>query len=782
MPNGRERKRKSSRIDKKQIVNRVLEFYRKDIQDRQGDIEDRLQRIAKFRMWTEGKDWPWKDASDVALPDMMTHSLRVQDTLHNAVMSARPPVFPKALHKTDKNKEDTVATLTDFQFFIEQPGESIVADAADAFVNDGVVTAFIPWIKETRAVVDRRIFEPIPDELQPGDYFRALLERTFSDATIIPTDSEWGWRIIEDPQKPEEQLKAEFFTSGRKRDEARVELDIRKEVTVYDGPRVLIKEYEDVTYPIRAKNLQMPSPSNPGGAAHVILVDYPTVDEIRRLAKSKFYDQITKEELDKLDNVHRDTSENQEAKDQKDSEAGTIDTEVTKKAKGHGTLTRLLCFDLFDMDSDGTAEDMMWWVLKETDSLLKATPMAEMYPTTPPRRPFAEASFIPVRERRAGISLLEMMEGLHDVIKMLTDQTVDTGTITGVPFWFYRASGAMKPEILRLAPGEGYPLGDPTRDVHFPNIQNNQASFGLNMISMLGQWEEKLTMLGDFQFGRVPPGRSAALRTIGTTQLLAGQGEARPERILRRFFIGLTEIFAQMHELNQIFLPKGKQILITGLKEKGQNPYMDITSTDKIKGRFTFDFNANAFNSSKQALQEALQAIGQTFINPLYLQMGLVNEGGIYRWSRNFAEAWGQDADQYLEKPEPGVGRMRILAEEAISAILRTTIPDGIPLEGALQHLQKLIAYAQSDQFGLLSDPQRQIFGTYLMEIRQMAQAEQDQQRRLAAAQQFQQANGAQGQPGAPVTTPPADLSQPQVQGNELLDETLPESGGGAVQ
>jgi hypothetical protein len=37
-----------------------------------------------------GKDWPWEGATDFANPDMMTASMRLQDTLHNAVMSQRP--------------------------------------------------------------------------------------------------------------------------------------------------------------------------------------------------------------------------------------------------------------------------------------------------------------------------------------------------------------------------------------------------------------------------------------------------------------------------------------------------------------------------------------------------------------------------------------------------------------------------------------------------------------------------------------------------------------------
>jgi hypothetical protein len=43
------------------------------------------------------------------------------------------------------------------------------------------------------------------------------------------------------------------------------------------------KDVQDVLHPIRCENLQIPGPSNPMGAAHVILRDFPTIDEIKRL-------------------------------------------------------------------------------------------------------------------------------------------------------------------------------------------------------------------------------------------------------------------------------------------------------------------------------------------------------------------------------------------------------------------------------------------------------------------------------------------------------------------
>ena len=58
----RKRPRSSSvTADKEKVAQRVVDFFTKDVADRSFDIEARVQRYAKFRMWTEQKNWPWED-------------------------------------------------------------------------------------------------------------------------------------------------------------------------------------------------------------------------------------------------------------------------------------------------------------------------------------------------------------------------------------------------------------------------------------------------------------------------------------------------------------------------------------------------------------------------------------------------------------------------------------------------------------------------------------------------------------------------------------------------
>ncbi len=773
-------RRKNSAIGKDErqdVGERIRKFYYDDLSSRSYDREARLQRYAKFRMWTEGKDWPWENASDLGLSDMQEKSLRVQDTLHNAVMSNEPPISAVAMQKADKEKEGPIDNLLWHQLFVDAPGETIIGEISDNFVNDGVFTVFVPWIEEKREAITTRVFSPIPDDFSPQEYFARILKSELPEAiNMRATNNGWDWRMTVD----NEDQRVRFYT----RSDGKVEMQTRKMVEVFNGPRPIVCNYDQILHPHRASNLQIPGPSNPGGATHVIRVDYPSIDEIKRLHKRGFYDLMTKEEYDGLENWDRSGADEEEEQ-QKDALQGVDDIRVQHKARAHRTLTRLTCFDLYDLDGDGIEEDVIWWYLVEPRLVVRARHLTEMYPAEPPRRPFAEATFIPVPGRRIGISLLEQLEPLHDAMKTFIDQSVDAGTLANTPFGFYRPTGSMKPETIRLWPGELYPLADPQRDVSFPQLANQTASaWGLNMTALMQQFEERLVVIGDLQLGRVPAGKSSAMRTASGTAMLTNQSEARPERILRRFFIGLAEMWYQCHTLNQYFLPEEKQVKIIGIKQPFENPFQTITTKDEIKGRFRFEFKANVFNASKQALQQSLQALLSTYVSELAFQLGLITPSGAYRLMVDWGKAWGQDPERYLTEPEPGLMRPDILAEEAISIIMQSVMPDGRPAEpgGAIEHFQKLQAFLSSENFGLLSPNQVEIFKGWIGQVRNLAQAQAEQQRVIQAAQQFQR--GAQGGAGGrpPEQTPQVEGNPPLSGGGELLDESLPTAGGGGSQ
>jgi hypothetical protein len=719
---------------------------------------------------------PWDDASDIALPDLASNSQSNQDSIHNAVMSSRPIVNAVSHKDKQTNEEDTVDDLLDAQFFQENHGEKILEEIIESFVNDGHCTVLTEWVSERRPMTDVQEFPAVGASENPAEVFREHLKNTYKIIETFQTDEEgWDFRLKIDGE--DEPVIVKFYTKGPGEP---VEMVTTRKAIVFEGPRPKSYEHEDVLCPPRSRNLQAPSASNPGGATHVILVDTITIDEIRRMQRQGFYDLLSSKDVDEMEALGRKPDHASDGKDQQKSIVQGQEEETPSKEATHRPLTRMMVFDLYDADGDGINEDVVWWYIEEAGKVAKAVHMGEMWPMNPPERPIAEATFLPVHGYYEGMGLLEMLEGVHDWKKSVVDLTMDAGALTSMPFGFYRPTSNLKPEPMNISPGVLFPLNNPQQDIHFPQIKSDATQFGLSMMSVADSWEERLSLVGDIQQGRVPAGKSSALRTSGGISQLLQQGEARPERILRRFFTVLATTFRHMHQLNQIFLPQDKKIRLLGVRNAGQDPYRTIENRQSIKGKFQFDFRASINNASAQRRAQSLTQFLQLTANPIALQTGIAGPEQYFRHLWDIAKANGIDPVNYIKAPTADSNKPTISAEEAMNALLAEQLPGGVPVEPTEIHIQRLQAFIEDPRMETLRTPPiERLIAQYMQITQERLRAEQEQERLQQAAGQLGQAAGAQvggggggGNAGPPVTggTPgPNSTSSPEGAGQPAL-------------
>ncbi|MES2219915.1 MAG: hypothetical protein V4587_02990, partial [Acidobacteriota bacterium] len=727
--------RRSLSFEKDEVVETVLKWYEQDLQDRLDWSDRRLQRYAKLRGWLEPKMYPWPDASNTYIPLMMTDSLQMQDTLHNGVMSQRPVMNPQPFNPADKDKAETVADLLDYQFFVEQQGEEKLATLIESFVNDGTMYSLQAWIKDEQDTEQVETFPALDADVPIDFQLKTRIEGIFSDqktAVIVEGANPWVWDVkwFDGNHQPM-TASVDFYST----DEGRLLCVVKRTLIIFDGPSVQPKTEEDIVYPSRADNLQPPSPSNPGGAHHVALVDYPSKDEIKRLIKSKYYDLPDAEAKKRLEDdspslgAGRQSADDPEQhKIQRDALAGQT---YGNSEQASESYTRVMMFARWDVDGDGLDENVVFWILKEHKLLLRARLMQEIFPSREGRRPLMSEQFIPVPGQIRGIGLLELLEQIQDSMKILVDQTIDKNTLVNTPWFTFRPASGVRPEVIRMAPGEGYPLADPQRDLNFPVIPNADQTMSLNLLTMFNQWAERQAVIGELQFGRVPQGKASALRTTSGMMSVLQQGAARPERIIRRFFMGLAEAYTQMHELNTIFLQSKKQYRVLGMSTPGSDPYKTLDDPSKIKGRFQFEFKANSLNTNRVVKGQVLQQLGAMTFNPMTMQMGLVTPENYYNWLNDIYKESGQDPNRYMNPPTPQSAMPKINAEQAMGCLLNGVIPEQLPSEGPQLHLHRLQQLLpQLKQEGAVDTSFMLLYNTYvakvqsyLVQAQQLAQA-----------------------------------------------------------
>ena len=739
------RKRRMT-IDAADVVQGVIKRVDDTIGERTMWLNKRMERYAKFRGWTQRESPPWEGSSNHHYPAMMANELRVEAGLFNAVTGIRPMMEPK-VRRDLREAAETANGLIDHQLFVEGDGEQFVQKYIAQFCKDPCVFSFQPWVKYSSRLTDVRVLQQ--DDRPLIELMAEQIQALFPQVTELIAKNETGTHWTGTFLNEEGQTTDVDFTVWDK-DEARLELMAVWDAVVFDGPVAIVDDLEDVVVPVRCENPQPVSPQNPKGAPWIARMSRITLDELRRGEKDGIYDLISPKDWKKLDTaaggrVPTDGGDTDDApKQQKDDAAGI--SPGGPHDYDRQWLTLIQWFGGWDVDDDALQEEVIFWVIKEAEVLIRAKHLTELYPGMPPKRPLSHTCYIPVEGQIYGISLLEVMEGLHDFLHVMLNQMTDNGDLANRPFGFYRASSGMKPETIHLWPGDLYPIDNPMQDVHFPTLPHADQTFGFNMVGLAKQFMDDVTQIGPIQRGQVPEGKASALRTLGTTMAILQQGAAMPEQVLRRLFMGLRQVWEQFHLLNGRFLKKRKQYLAAGQLEEHEDPYREIKDPLDIAVPIAWDWQPTLLNTNKGLVQQALQAIGMAVFNPLSFQVGTVGPEQYYNWQSDLIKSATLDPTRYIKKPLGVTSGPKITAEEAVLAIMENQVPNGMPLEDPREHLANLQKFMASDNFGFLTALQAGLFRAYLQRVAQFIQQQMQAQQLAAAAGEFSNTLGNSGE------------------------------------
>lgn len=748
------RAKRSLTLNTAEVVSSVLERLRNDLDDRADWMADYLRRYAKYRGWVESKTWQFEDASNAHIPMTMYTCQRLEDALYNAVMSQRPIMQCRALQKQNAVKESRVDSLLDYQFFTMADAEHVIRDAIHNYVVDGTVHMMPRWNSGVRSI---RLFERLaapPPGIDLRMYLTDQMKRLFGDQALLAGGEKDHHFLV---MTPEKRIEIEVYEGA----DGDLEVIQREELRI-DHLGLALEDLEDVVVPSNAVNPQPPSESNPRGAHHVIRLCTASMNTITMRQENGTYDLLTPTDLSEIEDWvdQQPTDDTSQPKSQKDELEG-VDTQTA--AGDHQTIQVLEVYDRYDVDGDGLEEDVVFWILTNAGHtegrLARARYLTEIIPPGPQgaRRPIVKRALFPVPNRYYGLSMPDLVEGMQDLINMFFNMGADAGVLSNTPFFFFRSGSGLKPEILRLNPGEGYPLDDPRADVHFPQLPQAQGSWTFNMLSMLNQILERLTMQGQLQFGGIPQGKASAFRTAGTTQAVLQQGDTRVERILRQFFEGLAEVWDQGLALCQRYLPASTEYRILGVPDAAEE-FDRIVDRAELAGNFRFTWRASMLNSNPQLRQQTALQLVQAVATPLMITMKLAGPPEIYRAMKRFIESLQEpNPDQYLKRPPGTESSPPITAEQAISMIMGGQVPTSVnPVEPTEEHAEKLMRFMQSDHFGMLNAQQVALFTTYLQQVSASVQRIQQQAQAAAMSQQM----GGTGQPGMPQAPNPAAMQQ----------------------
>lgn len=485
---------------------------------------------------------------------------------------------------------------------------------------------------------------------------------------------------------------------------------------IFEGPCMEFVAQEDIAI-IGGRDVQT--------CDMVIHRSYYTADQLQQEALRKVFDQ---DSVDKMieGGPHSESGKpGQTIKQDREVHSGIQTLDITEDLDRYEILEAYI---EADVNMDGINESIIVWIDNQSGEVLRATYTHRVLRGG--KRPFANIEFIPREGHAYAMGLLELIHPISVELDMIHNIKVDIGIMAAQPIGFYRAATGMDPIKLRIKPGDMIPVDDPSSHVFFPNL-GDRSGFFKDEEGLLMQHVERLTAINDINTATL--GRQGAARTATGVSTLVAENSANLDIFIKRMQRGWRQVLRVLWQMLQQRLPDGTEFRVTG---RDGREYFRRVNRMNIQQRIDFYIESTSANSNTMVQREQSMQVLAQCMNPLFLQVGIINPGGIYEALKDYFQSLGRkDYARFIVKPAES-GLRQLTAEEELARIISGK---KVPISPEMDHAS-FIELAQSI---LDSDEAVNMYGDANLEAlkAQMAQHEAMQEAMDAQAKQANQAN-----------------------------------------
>jgi hypothetical protein len=278
--------------------------------------------------------------------------------------------------------------------------------------------------------------------------------------------------------------------------------------------------------------------------------------------------------------------------------------------------------------------------------------LAQLYPATPKRRPFVEASF-----QKDGSywcdGLAAQLIDIEDEVRSNHNLGTDAQELAIAPLIFYRPGSGYNPDTFVLKPGQEVPVDNPNQDVRVVEFPFNGEAVQLKEQSVLA-YAERLTGLSDMALGRQSDRPNAPKTARGTVAILE-EGNVRMTLDTTTMREDMAAVLQHFWMLEWMFADEETFFRVTEEDANGLFPVREggsILTQAERNGRYDFRLEFATSKWSREAEKERTLARYQLDLqNPLIVQ----NPLALWRVTKDAHAALGDPnfADLVPEPPHP---------------------------------------------------------------------------------------------------------------------------------
>lgn len=643
----------------------------------------RTEWLARYRKYLSQWDdfityirtGPWDDSSNLHLPLSMEKMRTFHARLKQAIFAMQPPWMMQPLERLDIGRVKTIDLVMKWAIANYVNRYKGIESTIDDWIWD---FAGVGWavIKRRWEVVQRkaiRVSYEMPEVEPSGEAGRMReimgnLEQQFEENNGAP---------------PEEMPQAAMEKVAR---------EVEELITFFDGPVIETIPHEDILFPGIAQDSS--DMNEHALVCHDFKLDTST---FKLRVEQGFYGEKNADLIMKfgLTNATPDANVAEIKRAQDDYQGvSTVDQEYIRP-----TLNMSEMYATYDIDGDGIDEELIITMDLDARAISRLTYLDRV--TTTGRRPLHKIDFIRRPRRTYSLGLLEMLYPLNQEIDAIHNMRMDFGTLSNIPFFFYRSSCGIKGAKFKIEPGVGYPVDDPRSDVYFPSMPNS-TNFGTMEEAAVDRWADRLTSTSVMNSG-MPTERVGASRTAAGMMALLNEGNINIDVVLSRLKIGYADLLKGLLADLQERLPPDIAVRVVGasggdvMGPDGKPLFLSPTRQD-IAGRLDFILTANSQNTNRELDKQNAMQMLQLALNPMATQTGIVSPINIYNLYKNVFEKQGcLVIDEVLTEPTNAAIPMRL--DEEISAIRQGIIPKIVLNDDHDAKVKALLMFAVQPEF-----------------------------------------------------------------------------------
>ena len=584
---------------------------------------DKFYRL-RFRV-KKPKTFPFVGCSNLRLPTIETYIRKAKAALIGIYANIKPRMQVIPQTDQDLNKANKIEKFLDYLADYKMMLLEKLILGCDKMLEKGFFLAKVTWAMKSRTYTEIITKDDIsPQEMEmlqfapPEVIMREIMKRLSVDTSET---------VVEDNLAAVQKAIVEL-QSGK------FPIRVKLSDELYNAPELHVCDSAHVFVPTDAgtdiQNLRW-----------ICHETYEPLEVLREKAREDIYDKNVVDEIRNIrdmDEADKGGTRGQE----RATEASKASREGIDRINNPSHLVKIWETYRYYNPKKGEPEQKWQFILApEFHLILKK----QVLPYDHQKYPFVRFATEIVDDRWfAPRGIPEHLEDLSKEIDAQHNQKLDNQTIRNAPMFKFR-SGMVNPKLVRFIPAQGIPVSgmQPLDDsIKLMDNTNANSEFSYDREEMI----LKTTIqeyLGQVDYSLQSMINKRQPRTLGEVQMQAQNANQVFSLDAFMWSASLSEVFTQMLELCQQYMPQRVFAMVTG-----QDDLESINMTrDEIQGKYNIVCRGNDTNTNPYVKAQKSQARLPLLVNEMTLNTGVVTPPNIYNILKNFLQddnviAWKQ--------------------------------------------------------------------------------------------------------------------------------------------